>query len=47
MLTRAKRGLIIIGNSKTLVNNEHWESWITWVKENNVFVDSQDFLNNI
>ncbi|CAG8483906.1 5460_t:CDS:2 [Diversispora eburnea] len=30
MLTRAKRGLIIFGDQKTLRTNEMWKNWFTW-----------------
>lgn len=37
MLTRARRGLIIFGNSATLRNSEafdsHWPAWLDWVEE--------------
>ncbi len=32
-ITRAKRGLIVIGNSRTLRNDSNWESWCDWVSE--------------
>jgi hypothetical protein len=30
MLTRAKHGLIVIGNRETLSHDEYWRNWITW-----------------
>ncbi len=36
-LTRAKRGLIIIGNPNTLRHDKTWESWIDWVDERKLF----------
>ena len=36
-LTRAKRGLIIIGNPNTLRHNGTWNSWLDWVGERNLF----------
>ena len=34
MLTRAKRGLIIVGNMKTLQQDEIvWKSWLKWARE--------------
>ncbi|RHZ52425.1 hypothetical protein Glove_461g59 [Diversispora epigaea] len=30
MLTRAKRGLIIFGDQKTLCTNEMWKNWFAW-----------------
>ncbi|CAI2166403.1 14626_t:CDS:2 [Funneliformis geosporum] len=39
MLTRAKRGLIIFGDRKTLCTNEMWKRWFTWVDLNDIVVD--------
>ena len=35
-LTRAKRGLIVIGDSKTLRNQRDWDFWLTWAEEKNL-----------
>lgn len=32
-LTRAKRGLIVIGNKRTLSTRNPWKSWFAWVKK--------------
>ena len=32
-LTRAKRGLIVIGNHPTLTRDDTWKSWLEWVEE--------------
>ena len=32
-LTRAKRGLIIVGNPQTLKRDETWKSWLEWIEE--------------
>ena len=36
-LTRAKRGLIIIGHPTTLRHDNTWNSWLEWVDERNLF----------
>ena len=43
MHTRAKRGLIVVGNRKTLgtggnANNDCWKSWLEWIDENGLLV---------
>lgn len=30
MLTRAKRGLIVFGDQKTLSSNDMWKQWFAW-----------------
>merc|ERR1719235_739718 len=30
MLTRARRGIVIVGNSRTLKVDEHWERWLNF-----------------
>lgn len=35
-LTRAKRGLIVIGDPKTLRNQRDWDFWLTWAEEKNL-----------
>ena len=42
LLTRARRGLIVIGNKKTLMSNKDstWKEWVTWVENEELTVDS-------
>lgn len=40
MHTRAKRGLIIVGNRKTLSCDETWKKWFEWVDEHGLTVKS-------
>jgi superfamily I DNA and/or RNA helicase len=36
-ITRAKRLLIVIGNSKTLSSSEMWDEYIRWIKDNGFY----------
>lgn len=36
-LTRAKRGLIVLGNAKTLRQDGTWRAWLDWAEERNLF----------
>lgn len=42
LLTRARRGLIIIGSGDTLKsdNNSSWSKWVNWVEQEKLTVDS-------
>jgi len=39
MLTRAKRGLIVVGNRATLQHNRHWSRWFIFVDEHQLLVE--------
>eukprot|EP00347_Sterkiella_histriomuscorum_P007574 403348396 len=41
-LSRARHGMIIIGNSQCLSNDENWLSYITYLDENNAIVSYED-----
>jgi len=32
-LTRARRGLIVIGDKKTLMNDPYWKKWVEWAEQ--------------
>lgn len=32
MLTRARRGLVVVGDSRTLVFSRHWADWLQWME---------------
>ena len=36
-LTRAKRGLIVLGHNKTLRQDGTWRAWLDWAEERNLF----------
>eukprot|EP00347_Sterkiella_histriomuscorum_P015172 403358046 len=42
-LSRARHGMIIIGNSQCLSNDENWLSYITYLDENNAIVSYENF----
>ena len=35
-MTRAKRGLVVLGNRKTLESDETWRRWLRWVDQKGV-----------
>ena len=37
-LTRAKRGLIVVGDPRTLEQHELWGDWLRWAKESGFLV---------
>lgn len=42
-LTRAKRGLIVVGDYLTLRSDETWSMWFDWVQENKLRLEIEDF----
>eukprot|EP00118_Oscarella_pearsei_P013827 m.114425 g.114425 ORF g.114425 m.114425 type:complete len:1639 (+) comp37497_c0_seq1:435-5351(+) len=38
VLTRAKRGLIVIGSEKTLKNGMEWSNWLDWIEQKGLIV---------
>jgi superfamily I DNA and/or RNA helicase len=33
-LTRARRGIIVIGSKDTLMKDARWSKWLSWVEKN-------------
>jgi hypothetical protein len=42
-ITRARRGLIVIGNIHTLCNDPHWHAWLTWMSSHGLILDYTDW----
>jgi regulator of nonsense transcripts 1 len=40
-LTRAKRGLVVVGDASTLRSDPVWSAWLAWAKKQGVVVDSR------
>lgn len=41
-ITRAKRGLIIVGDQNTLQNDNHWKAYLSWLNKNNLVVNKKE-----
>jgi len=41
-ITRARSGLIVIGDSRTLRHDRHWSAFIEWCKEESVLINSDE-----
>lgn len=41
-ITRARSGLIVIGDSTTLRHDRHWSAFIDWCKQEGVFIGSKE-----
>jgi len=45
LLTRARRGLIVFGNSSTLQQEAHtWRPWLEWVRQHDALVTAADVM---
>ena len=42
MLTRAKRGLVVVGHMTTLEECPIWKDWLSYMKENNLILTSSE-----
>jgi regulator of nonsense transcripts 1 len=38
-ITRAKRGLVVIGNEATLSSSIHWRSWLQYMREEQLVIN--------
>eukprot|EP00928_Gymnodinium_smaydae_P048396 TRINITY_DN3234_c1_g2_i1.p1 TRINITY_DN3234_c1_g2~~TRINITY_DN3234_c1_g2_i1.p1 ORF type:complete len:1425 (-),score=307.17 TRINITY_DN3234_c1_g2_i1:99-4373(-) len=43
MITRARRGLIVIGNAHTLRNNSTWNRWLRWAEASRFLAEVPDY----
>jgi superfamily I DNA and/or RNA helicase len=39
-ITRAKNGLVVIGDSETLANERHWNAFLSWCKEHDCVISA-------
>ena len=46
-LTRARRGIIVIGSKETLVKDARWAKWLAWVEKNNLEKSNTEQIVNI
>lgn len=41
-ITRAKRGLVVVGNPATLKNDPVWRRWLAWVEKHGCVLPSNE-----
>jgi len=46
-LTRARRGLIVVGNKNTLNHSKPWNEWLQFVDKRGLLVDSKDIYDTL
>jgi len=44
MLTRAKRGLVVIGDPRTLVHSRHWADWLSFIEKAHAVVGDYSWV---
>lgn len=42
-ITRAKEGMVVIGNYRTLQCDENWAAWLQWMSDRNLVVNWYEF----
>lgn len=45
MLTRARKGLIVVGDQKTLNKGNRWSQWLEWCNSNGTVITAKKFHN--
>ena len=43
MLTRARRGLVVVGSRKTLRHDPLWQQWLEWAEAHHAIVDTRSW----
>ena len=38
ILTRARRGLVVLGNADCMKGNKYWRRWLTFVDDNKLYI---------
>ena len=46
-LTRAKRGLIVLGKQSTLQSDDTWNEWFVWAEKNGIIKEQQKFESKL
>ncbi|KAG7671204.1 hypothetical protein Ndes2526B_g02329 [Nannochloris sp. 'desiccata'] len=41
-ITRARRGLVVIGSERTLETSSHWSAWLNWVKKHKAVAAAEE-----
>jgi superfamily I DNA and/or RNA helicase len=44
-MTRAKKGLIVIGDSATLANDSFYAQWMDWVEKSGGYTSAWEYMN--
>lgn len=44
-ITRPRRGLIVVGNARTLASNADWKTWLLFVQKVKAIIPASEFLH--